>query len=73
MYEIPKRRAVRRGITRDEAEAKRAEDELLDWLIDAIETNPDVQAAIQRVKTSGPKPRASRPTTPQTLRRGRGR
>ena len=74
MYEIPKNgRAVRRAVTREDIEAEQAEAELRDWLLDAIENDPDVRAAILRVTAGAPKPRQSRPTITQPVRRGRGR
>ena len=74
VYEIPKgRRAVRRSVTREDVEAEQAEAELLEWVLDAIENNPDVRAAILRVIAGAPRPRQPRPTTTQPVRRGRGR
>lgn len=73
MYEIPKKRAVRRAVTREDIEAEQAEAELRDWLLDTIENDPDVRAAILRVMAGAPKPRQPRPTTTQPVRRGRGR
>ena len=74
MYEIPKGgRAVRRAVTREDVEAEQAEAELRDWLLDMIENDPDVRAAILRVVAGAPKPRQPRPTTTQPVRRGRGR
>ncbi|WP_438489573.1 hypothetical protein [Streptomyces sp. S186] len=68
MYEIPKKRAGRRAVTREDVEAER----MTDWLIDAIDNNPEVRAAILRAVASTPKPRQKRPTTTQPVRRGRG-
>ena len=73
MYEIPKKRAVRRAVTREDIEAEQAEAELRDWLLDVIENDSDVRAAILRVLAGAPKPRQPRPTTAQPVRRGRGR
>jgi hypothetical protein len=73
MYDNPPKRAVRHAVTRDEVEAERAEVERAEWLIEAIDTNPDVRAAILRVSAGAPKPRQARPTTTQPMRRGRGR
>lgn len=73
MYEIPKKRAVRRAVTREDIEAEQAEAELKDWLLDAIENDPDIRAVILRVMAGAPKPRQPRPTTTQPVRRGRGR
>lgn len=73
MYEIPKKRAVRRAVTREDIEAEQAEAELKDWLLDAIDNDPDIRAAILRVMAGAPKPRQPRPTTTQPVRRGRGR
>ena len=73
MYEIPKKRAVRRAVTREDIEAEQAEAELKDWLLDAIGNDADVRAAILRVLAGAPKPRQPRPTTTQPVRRGRGR
>ncbi|MFL4491560.1 hypothetical protein ACJ6WD_09905 [Streptomyces sp. VTCC 41912] len=69
MYEIPKKRAVRRAVTREDVEAER----MTDWLIDIIENDPEVRAAILRVVAGGQTPRRPRPTTTQPVRRGRGR
>ena len=74
VYEIPKgRRAVRSAVTREDVEAEQAEAELRDWLLDAIENDSDIRAAIIRVMAGAPKPRQQRPTTTQPVRRGRGR
>ncbi|MET9073843.1 hypothetical protein ABZX95_17085 [Streptomyces sp. NPDC004232] len=74
VYETPpNRRAVRRAVTREDVEAEQAEAELTEWLLDSIENNPDVRAAILRVVAGAPKPRQPRPTTTQPIRRGRGR
>ncbi|SHL75626.1 hypothetical protein [Streptomyces yunnanensis] len=73
MYEIPKRRAVRRAVTRDQVAEAEAQAALIETLIDAIDNEPEVRAAILRVVAGGQMSRRPRPTTTQPVRRGRGR
>lgn len=73
MYEIPPKRARRSAVTREEVEAAEAEVELAETLIDLIDNDEDVRAAILRVAAGAPKPRQARPTVTTPVRRGRGR
>ncbi|GAA3032228.1 HD-like signal output (HDOD) protein [Streptomyces olivoverticillatus] len=69
MYEIPpKRRAVRRAVTRADVEAAEAQATFTTRLIEAIETDPEVRAAVLRL-VAGAR-RMSRPTTTTPIRRG---
>ncbi|MBD0743592.1 hypothetical protein [Streptomyces sp. CBMA152] len=71
MYEIPpKRRAVRKAVTRADVEAADADAEFTDRLLAAIDTDQQVRAAILRL-VAGTR-RQPRPTTTTQLR-GRGR
>lgn len=67
VYEIPKRRAIRHAVTREEVEADEARDELIETLVEAIDNDPDVRAAILHLVT-GPR-RPPGPTPPTTVRR----
>ncbi|MEV8480331.1 hypothetical protein [Streptomyces sp. NPDC051173] len=72
MYEIPpKRRPVRGAVTRRDVEAAEAQASFRTSLIDAIETDPGVRAALLRLLTSTR--RQPRPTTTVPVRKGRGR
>lgn len=74
MYEIPKKRAVRRSVTREDIEAEHAEAELRDWLLDVIENDPAVRIAIRNALEGAARPqRQPRPTTNPRAARGRGR
>ena len=73
MDDTPPRRAVRRSVTREDIEAAEAETELVELLLDLIENDDQVRAAIQRIAAGAPKPRQARPTTNTPVRRGRGR
>lgn len=73
VYDIPPKRAIRRAVTSEDVEAAEAETELIETLVDLIETDGAVRAAILRVAAGAPKPRQQRPTTTTPVRRGRGR
>lgn len=70
MYEIPKKRAVRRAITRDEVEAEEARADLIDTLIEAINEDPEVRAAILRLVAGARRPSGPQPAR-TTRRKGR--
>lgn len=68
MYESPLMRSMR-AATHDAIE----QEEFTERLIDAIDNDPDVRAAILRLVSGAPKPRQTRPTTTQPIRKGRRR
>jgi hypothetical protein len=71
VYDIPPKR--RRIVTREEVEAAEDEAALAELLVDLIENDDTVRAAILRVAAGASKPRQPRPTVTTPVRRGRGR
>lgn len=68
VYESPLMRSMR-AATRDAID----DADFTERLIDAIDNDPDVRAAILRIVSGAPKPRQTRPTTTQPIRKGRRR
>ncbi|MBX7464964.1 hypothetical protein [Streptomyces sp. NPDC057910] len=67
VYEIPPKRARRRAVTRQDVEDAEADAEFSERLLEALDTNEQVRAAILRL-VAGSR-RQPRPTV--TTRRGR--